>query len=179
MVTEDGERRHVPRRGDDQPARRRVQLSDCWLLDDAHGAGLVCDRHDAVTGAPYGGVRLYGLWPHNGKTVAAYLVGLDCGSRGRTDGTPDHHGFHVSERIDLRSVRRRRIAGLRRRAVHPGAGDAVRRGGIAADGGRLSVHLGRPDRAARAPQESGSRIGPALGDDAAHRQVSPRSSMAA
>lgn len=31
------------------------------------------------TGFPYGGLQLNGLWPHNGKTVTAWLGGLDCG----------------------------------------------------------------------------------------------------
>jgi hypothetical protein len=60
-------------------------FSDCWFLDDALVPTSFAIDTTPITGAPYGGVTLYGLWPHNGKTVAAYLVGLDCGSRGRTD----------------------------------------------------------------------------------------------
>jgi hypothetical protein len=33
----------------------------------------------AITPAPLGGLTLYGLWPLEGKTVAAWIGGLDCG----------------------------------------------------------------------------------------------------
>jgi hypothetical protein len=48
-------------------------LNDCWFVDDA----LVPTSFaiDATTSddAPYGGVWLYGLWPLEGKTVAAWI----------------------------------------------------------------------------------------------------------
>ena len=31
------------------------------------------------TGGPYGSLLVNGLWDHNGKTVTAFIAGLDCG----------------------------------------------------------------------------------------------------
>lgn len=53
-------------------------LTDCWFLDD----GIVPTStvvQAAPTGGPYGSLLVNGLWPHNGKTVSAFIAGLDCG----------------------------------------------------------------------------------------------------
>jgi hypothetical protein len=53
-------------------------LTDCWFLDN----GIV-PTSTSVQSAPTGGVNgsllVNGLWPHNGKTVSAFIAGLDCG----------------------------------------------------------------------------------------------------
>jgi hypothetical protein len=52
-------------------------LVQASYLDDALPPDAVSSS--PVTPAPYGGLTLFGLWPLNGKTVSAWLGGLDCG----------------------------------------------------------------------------------------------------
>jgi hypothetical protein len=52
-------------------------LSAAAYLDDAITPDAISSS--PVTPAPFGGLTLYGLWPLNGKTVSAWLGGLDCG----------------------------------------------------------------------------------------------------
>lgn len=62
-------------------------IADVWFVDD----GIVPSSFtisSASTGpAPYGGITLNGLWAHNGETVSAYLIGLDCGDFTVTNGS--------------------------------------------------------------------------------------------
>jgi hypothetical protein len=52
-------------------------LTDCCFLDNAIAptSHVVTD----LSGSSYGSLQLNGLWAHNGKTVTAYVAGLDCG----------------------------------------------------------------------------------------------------
>ncbi len=59
-------------------------LAQAAYLDDAVTPTAVAVS--LVTPVPYGGVTLYGLWPLNGKTVTAWLGGLDCGDYLVTNG---------------------------------------------------------------------------------------------
>lgn len=56
-------------------------LTACWFLDDAivPTSFMVSTPGSSGPGAPYGTLTLNGLWPHNGKTVTAFVAGLDCG----------------------------------------------------------------------------------------------------
>lgn len=51
------------------------EITDAWFLDSAV-APLSAETVE-VSGAPH--LRLHGLWSMNGKTVAAWVGGLDCG----------------------------------------------------------------------------------------------------
>src|SRR5204863_9629442 len=59
-------------------------LAQAAYLDDA--ITPTATSSSIVTPAPYGGLTLYGLWPLNGKTVTAWLGGLDCGDYLVTNG---------------------------------------------------------------------------------------------
>jgi len=52
-------------------------LTQATYLDDAVNPSSVSTSN--VTPAPYGGLTINGLWHLNGKTVTAWLGGLDCG----------------------------------------------------------------------------------------------------
>jgi hypothetical protein len=56
-----------------------ADLIDARYLDDAITPTAVLGTSTPSDGASYGGLTIYGLWPHNGKTVQAWLGGLDCG----------------------------------------------------------------------------------------------------
>lgn len=61
-------------------------LADAWLLDDAiHPTS--CSVVVADVDLPYGGLKLNGLWAHNGREVTAFIAGLDCGEFTVADGT--------------------------------------------------------------------------------------------
>jgi hypothetical protein len=57
-------------------------MADWWYLDDAVNPTSISVTTVASDGAPYGGVTINGLWPHNGKTVQVFAGGCDCGDRG-------------------------------------------------------------------------------------------------
>jgi hypothetical protein len=139
-------------------------FSDCWFLDDALVPTSFAIDATPITGAPYGGVYLYGLWPLNGKTVAAYLVGLDCGSRGRTDA-------NVQTITDF-TVSNGAIFVPFGDGVSQGCGDGLFTHALVAPfvgAASLPMVVGFPFTSdgqivrPATPQESGSRIGPALG----------------
>lgn len=54
-------------------------LTDAWLLDDAIVPTSTQASVVPATDAPYGGLTVNGLWPLNGKTVTVFAGGLDCG----------------------------------------------------------------------------------------------------
>ena len=60
-------------------------LPNAWYLDDAiipsstSAAAVVTHNPPQAGDTPYGGLVLNGLWDHNGKTVTAFIAGLDCG----------------------------------------------------------------------------------------------------
>jgi hypothetical protein len=56
------------------------KLTQAQYLDDAIVPSSTSSSNTAVAGAPYGGLTLNGLWHLNGKTVEAWLAGLDCGN---------------------------------------------------------------------------------------------------
>lgn len=56
-------------------------VTDAWHVD----GGVVPSSAVSITG----GVRFYGLWPHNGKTVAVWAAGIDCGDFLVTNGYVD------------------------------------------------------------------------------------------
>jgi hypothetical protein len=139
-------------------------FSDCWFLDDALVPTSFAIDATPITGAPYGGVYLYGLWPLNGKTVAAYLVGLDCGSRGRTDA-------NVQTITDF-VVSNGAIFVPFGDGISQGCGDGLFTNALVAPfvgAASLPMVVGFPFTSdgqivrPATPQESGSRIGPALG----------------
>jgi hypothetical protein len=70
-------------------------LTDVWQLDDAI-APTSFSLAAPTDSAPYGGVTINGLWMHNGKTVQAWLVGLDCGLSTGADGKPAIIDFLVT-----------------------------------------------------------------------------------
>lgn len=55
-------------------------LPEAQYLDDAVVPTSISSSNTPVAGAPYGGLTLNGLWHLNGKLVAAWLSGLDCGN---------------------------------------------------------------------------------------------------
>jgi hypothetical protein len=55
-------------------------LAQAWYLDDAVNPSSVVSSNTPITGAPYGGLTLNGLWHLNGETVAVFAGGLDCGN---------------------------------------------------------------------------------------------------
>jgi hypothetical protein len=59
-----------------------TDLSDCWFLDDAVNPTSVSSSATPVTGAPFGGATINGLWHLNGKTIQIFAGGIDCGDRG-------------------------------------------------------------------------------------------------
>lgn len=60
-------------------------LADCWFLDggivpsSTAPATVIVSNPVLPTDRPYGGLVLNGLNAHNGKTVTAFIAGLDCG----------------------------------------------------------------------------------------------------
>jgi len=60
-------------------------LTDCWFLDDAIVPSSTVVQL-APTGGPYGSLLVNGLAAHNGKTVTAFIAGLDCGDYLVTNG---------------------------------------------------------------------------------------------
>ena len=77
MVTTDGTTCHVEVITD--LIEEGATLSDAAYLDDAVAPTSTISSNAPITGAPYGGLTLNGLWHLNGKTVTAWLSGLDCG----------------------------------------------------------------------------------------------------
>jgi len=75
MVTSDGTVRHVELLTD--ILEEGSAFSDAAYLDDAITPSSTTTSNTVP--APYGGLTLNGLWPHNGKMVTAWLGGLDCG----------------------------------------------------------------------------------------------------
>ena len=61
-------------------------LTDCWFLDDAIVPSSTVVQ-TAPTGGNYGSLLVNGLWAHNGKTVTAFIAGLDCGDYLVTNGS--------------------------------------------------------------------------------------------
>jgi hypothetical protein len=59
---------------------------NAWFLDDAVKPTSTVSSNVPVTGAPYGGLTMNGLWHLNSKTVQVYAAGLDCGQQ--ETGTP-------------------------------------------------------------------------------------------
>lgn len=82
MVTNDVESgiRHVEILTD--APDENTELADCWFLDDAVEVTSTSSNETAITGAPFGGMTLNGLWHLNGETVQVFAGGVDCGDRG-------------------------------------------------------------------------------------------------
>jgi hypothetical protein len=82
VTTDSSNIRHVELMGDllDEGAT----FADASYLDDAVTPSSA-SIYAPITGSPYGGMTLNGLWHLNGKTVQAWLGGLDCGLQ--EDGT--------------------------------------------------------------------------------------------
>lgn len=62
-------------------------LSAAAYLDDAVAPTSTTSTTTPSGGAPYGGLTLNGLWHLNGKTVTAWLSGLDCGDYAVSNGS--------------------------------------------------------------------------------------------
>lgn len=62
-------------------------LASAWLVDDGAAPSSIILSGAPVTGAPYGGMTLHGLWHLNGKTVSVFAGGLDCGDFAISDGS--------------------------------------------------------------------------------------------
>jgi hypothetical protein len=75
MVTYDGTTYHVEVMTD--LIEEGQTLSQSAYLDDAVAPSSTTSSNSSP--APYGGLTLNGLWHLNGKTVTAWLSGLDCG----------------------------------------------------------------------------------------------------
>lgn len=56
-------------------------------LDDAVTPSSTVTSNTPIVGAPYGGLTLNGLWHLNGKTVTAWIAGLDCGDYAVSSGS--------------------------------------------------------------------------------------------
>lgn len=70
-------------------------VADVWMLDDGVVPSSFAIDATATADAPYGGVTLYGLKIHAGKTVQAYLAGIDCGQTTGAKGAPTISDFTV------------------------------------------------------------------------------------
>jgi hypothetical protein len=69
-------------------------LSSVWMLDD----GIAPTSIATVVpydGAPFGGLKINGLWVHNGKVVQVFVAGLDCGATTDANGLPIIQDFFV------------------------------------------------------------------------------------
>jgi len=76
LVTTDGAAVYVEILGDildEGSLQSEACYLDCAIVPTSTAAV------DISTGFPYGGLQLNGLWPLEGKTVTAWLGGLDCG----------------------------------------------------------------------------------------------------
>ena len=63
-------------------------LAQAWYLDDAvNPSSAVSSNTPILPGAPYGGLTLNGLWHLNGKTVSVFASGLDCGDYAVANGS--------------------------------------------------------------------------------------------
>lgn len=79
-------------------------LRDVWQVDDGIVPTSIVVTTVPAVGSPYGGVTFNGLWVHNGKTVSAWLLGLDCGDFVVTNGSifvPFGDGVSASENNSL------------------------------------------------------------------------------
>ena len=66
----------------------QAKYLDAQIVPTSTGAASVVTHTPAQAGdTPYGGLVLNGLWPLNGKTVTAWLGGLDCGDYTVTNGS--------------------------------------------------------------------------------------------
>lgn len=83
MVTSDASVRHIEVLTD--ILEEGSAFTDAAYLDDAITPSSTTTSN--VAPAPYGGLTLNGLWAHNGKTVTAWLGGLDCGDYVVTNGS--------------------------------------------------------------------------------------------
>jgi hypothetical protein len=131
-------------------------LTDCWFLDDAIAPTSTVVQA-APTGGPYGSLLVNGLSVHNGKTVTAFIAGLDCGdyvvSSGSItvpfgDGVSGGSGSGLfTARWWLRSRRCRRVVGF----TYNSDGQLVRpvtQADTGAQAGPGFAKLGRQHRAA-------------------------------
>jgi hypothetical protein len=65
---------------DETALSSQAQYLDAAIVPTSTSAAAVVTHTPPQNGdTPYGGLVLNGLWPHNGKTVTAFLGGLDCG----------------------------------------------------------------------------------------------------
>lgn len=123
-------------------------LDEAWYLDNAVAPSSVTVAA-ATTDMPYGGLKLNGLWHLNGKTVTAWIGGLDCGDRLVTAGSITvPYGDSVSGGTG---------AGLFTQALVDGYGAA-----LPAVVGFTYTSDGQIVRPSL-PAESGARNGPAFG----------------
>jgi hypothetical protein len=121
-------------------------LTQAAYFDNAISPSYTTTTNTPSAGAPYGGLTCYGLWHLNGKLVAAWISGLDCGNYTVSNGSifvP--YGDGVSAGTG---------AGLFTAAYYVANPTAVIGFDFNSDG--------QPVRPA-SPQESGARNGPALG----------------
>lgn len=121
-------------------------LLQAAYLDDAVNPTSTTTTNTASAGAPYGGLTLNGLWHLNGKSVAAWLSGLDCGNYTVANGSifvPYGDGISAGTGSGLFTA-------------------AAFTANPAALVGFDYLSQGQTVRPAT-PQESGARAGPALG----------------
>lgn len=130
-------------------------LADAWMLDDSIEPSSTVNSLAPITGAPYGGLTLNGLWHLNGKSVDVFAGGLDCGNPG--EGHP----------IVTFTVTNGSIFIPYGDSISAGSGQGLFTPDFAASGIRIVVGFtynsdGQIVRA-NSPAESGSRNGPAFG----------------
>lgn len=143
---------------------------NAWLLDDAIAPSSFTVDQSAQAGAPYGGVTINGLWSHNGKTVQAYVCGIDCGEQISATGQYFVQDFTV----DNGSIFIAFGDGV---SGGPGLGKFTAAVVLPFVGQSLPAAVGftynSDGQLVRAvlPQESGARSGPALGKLQRHHYV--------
>jgi len=121
-------------------------LIQATYLDDA--VNPTSTTTSDITPAPYGGLTLNGLWHLNGKTVTAWLGGLDCGDYVVSNGSitvPYGDGISAGTASGLFSVAYAATLSLSQMLI-----------------GFTFTSQGQIVRPAT-PQESGARNGPAVG----------------
>lgn len=136
---------------------------------------IVPSTADFISGTP-DKIRLYGLWPHAGKEVTVWAAGIDMGeytvsSTGTIDLDLDVAGsLFTTARVELLSARYQAGTTWNGHAVHI-ANFGVDYGGIPVVVGFNYESQGQITRPL-ASEETGSTIGPALGETRRSAQIS-------
>lgn len=131
-------------------------LGDMWLLDDAVAPSSTSSDETPVSGAPYGGLTINGLWHLNDQMVQVFAGGLDCGER--TQNASSYTDFTVTNGS---------IFVPYGDGISAGSGAGLFTAAFAASGinivvGHTYTSDGQIVRPAT-PAESGARNGPATG----------------